>query len=192
MIGHTTERLLIVRDPILAIHHLLPTPTHSQCGSLFGGSGSDAVPHTATKRHAPTGRLTATAPRYRAQPALHGSAATTALASRVGVVIVAVKATITIAPTKWAARAALQPFISTVDRDIRSDRLRKLQRHLLPLRQLRRLPPPRGAQLRYDKRRRERLHRGKRQRDQKTAQCPFYPMKCGKQVTPHSSWPMEA
>jgi hypothetical protein len=118
MIGHTTERLLIVRDPILAIHHLLPTPTHSQCGSLFGGSGSDAVPHTATKRHAPTGRLTATAPRYRAQPALHGSAATTALASRVGVVIVAVKATITIAPTKWAARAALQPFISTVDRDI--------------------------------------------------------------------------
>jgi hypothetical protein len=53
---------------------------------------------------------------------------------------------------------------STVDRDTRSDKLRRL--HLLPRRRLRRLPPLHGVRLHHDRRRRDRHHRGKRQRDQ--------------------------
>jgi hypothetical protein len=57
--------------------------------------------------------------------------------------------------------------ISTVDRDsIRSDKLRRPQRHLLPLQQLRRRPPLHGVRLHHDRHRRDRHHRGKRQRDQ--------------------------
>ncbi len=82
-------------------------------------------------------------------------------------------------PCRWICRsgdsgnhrrgvgAVLQQLSSTVDRDsIRSDMLRKLRRQLLPLRQLRHLPPPHGARLHHGKRHRDRRRRGKRRRDQ--------------------------